>query len=193
MDNNLFKQRMLGAWLLDTYVRRTADNTLVYPLSSSATGSIVYTAEGYMSAQIMRHDRAAFLDESLYGGSDREVCEAARGYFAYGGRYELDAATSTIWHHVEVSLFPNWVGQVQVRMAMLEDETLHLASKSPSLFNGIMTTSHLVWRRPKQILRAKGRTSEAGSSDVTAVRLRASAEAGTRSSQDSLHRGGFGD
>lgn len=112
MDNNLFKQQIQGTWVLDTYVRRAADNTLVYPLSSAAKGTIIYAAEGYMSAQIMQQDRAALRGDSIYGGSDQEVCKAARGYFAYAGRYELDAATATIWHYVEVSLFPNWVGQV---------------------------------------------------------------------------------
>jgi hypothetical protein len=52
---------VLGAWELVSYTE--GDNhggPITYPLGPDALGLIMYTADGYMSAQIMRRDRPAF-------------------------------------------------------------------------------------------------------------------------------------
>ncbi len=51
----------------------------------------------------------------------------AAGYLAYAGSYTLDGMTVT--HHVEMSLFPNWIGTDQVRaIAILENGDLELST-----------------------------------------------------------------
>jgi Lipocalin-like domain len=49
---------IVGAWVLESYESCDIDRSNVhYPLGPDARGIIMYTANGYMSAQLMRSDR----------------------------------------------------------------------------------------------------------------------------------------
>jgi lipocalin-like protein len=52
-------------------------------------------------------------------------------------------------HHVELSLFPNWVGTDQQRFVELSQDTLIL-SASPLLFAGKQQVPRLVWERVRR-------------------------------------------
>ena len=47
----------------------------------------------------------------MTGGTDTRARAAFATFIAYGGRYEVTG--DTVAHHVETSLFPNWVGTRQ--------------------------------------------------------------------------------
>jgi len=49
-------------------------------------------------------------------------------------------------HHIEISLFPNWVGVDQVRSFSLEGDRLTL-STPPMLVEGVEQAGHLTWER----------------------------------------------
>jgi Lipocalin-like domain len=46
-----------------------------------------------------------------------------------------------------VSLFPNWLGQIQPRVVKVEGDRLHLSSATPIMSGGKRTMSYLSWRR----------------------------------------------
>lgn len=48
---------------------------------------------------------------------------------------------------MELSLFPNWIGQVQQRIARLDGDTLHLSTYQPMLARGREVIAHLRWKR----------------------------------------------
>jgi hypothetical protein len=78
---------IIGVWILESYERFDLDGSNVhYPLGSDARGTIVYTTNGYMSAQIMRADRPQFLTlrpnstsaearKSLHNNASRTTCK----------------------------------------------------------------------------------------------------------------------
>src|SRR4051812_3471506 len=106
----------------------------------------MYTADGYMSAQLMRRDRPAYDRAGTGGGSAEQMAAAASGYLCYSGPFELDEAAEVLRHHVDVSLLPNWVGGIQVRRAHLDGDTLTLSAEVTSR-RGASATHVLVWRR----------------------------------------------
>jgi len=54
------RANLIGAWTLQSYESSTIDGSHVtYPLGVDARGIIMYTLDGYMSAQLMRSDRTA--------------------------------------------------------------------------------------------------------------------------------------
>ena len=71
-----------------------------------------------------------------------EKAQAAETYVSYCGRYEFRG--DTVVHHVEHSLFPNWVGVEQERLIDLEGNRLTLSTR-PMLLGGIRRTAHLIW------------------------------------------------
>jgi hypothetical protein len=66
------------------------------------------------------------------------------GFVAYAGRYTFHG--DRVVHHVELSLFPNWVGTDQERSVERTEDRLTL-SASPLLLAGTKQVPRLVWER----------------------------------------------
>jgi hypothetical protein len=137
---------ILGAWLLASYTADAAGE-VSQPLGPDPQGIIMYTADGYMSAQLMRRDRPAYDRAITGGGTTEQMAAAASGYLCYSGPYRLDEAAEVLHHHVQVSLLPNWIGGIQVRNAKLAAGTLTLSAVVTSR-KGASSSHVLVWRRP---------------------------------------------
>lgn len=144
-DGVLRRDDILGTWQLVSWTAE-ADGEVSHPLGVDPAGTIVYTADGYMSAQLMRRDRPAYDRPLPTGGTTDQLAAAAIGYLAYSGPFTLDESTGIVHHHVEVSLVPNWVGGTQDRSARLDGATLVLSADTTSR-RGIISHSTLTWRR----------------------------------------------
>jgi hypothetical protein len=107
----------------------------------------MYTPDGYMSAQLQKSARSAFVGGDMYVGEPAEYVEAGRTYIAYSGRFFVDEESGTVSHEMAVSFFPNWTGQTQIRLIELKMDHLHLATDGPQLFNGKLRTAKLTWQR----------------------------------------------
>src|SRR5947199_10423315 len=105
------RDAVLGAWDLVSYtIEDSPSGNTTYPLGAAPVGLIMYTEDGYMSAQLMRSDRST----TAPSGSPGETAAAAEsafatGYLAYSGPFQVDEATGTLYHQVRVSLFPKWL------------------------------------------------------------------------------------
>jgi hypothetical protein len=110
-------------------------------------GIIMYTPDGYMSAQLMHPGRPKFASGDWFRGTDEEIKEEALGYIAYSGPFHTDEVKQTLTHSMFVSLFPNWLGQTQPRVVKIEGDVLRLSTAMPIMSGGKNVNSHLVWRR----------------------------------------------
>ncbi|MCF2528712.1 lipocalin-like domain-containing protein [Yinghuangia soli] len=119
-------ERIIGAWRLESYTVQGIDGEVRAPLGGDADGFIIYTADGHVSAQLMARSRPDYASGNWLGGTSEEHHTAAAGYLAYSGTYTVDEETQTVRHHIAVSLFPNWVGETQVRLVQQEDDGLVL-------------------------------------------------------------------
>lgn len=135
---------LVGTWRLISWENRTLDGEVSHPLGEDASGYIAYTEDGYVFVAIMRPARRSFAAGDLLSGSAAEKARAAETYVSYCGRYEFRG--ETVIHHVELSLFPNWVGVAQERLVTINGNRLTL-STSPLLLEGRQQTAHLVWER----------------------------------------------
>jgi Lipocalin-like domain len=140
------RAKLIGAWTLQSYQSTSVDGSgTMYPLGKDARGIIMYTPDGYMSAQIMRSERTPFDRNDPHLAHQDELAAAAGGYFNYAGPYTVD--DDVIAHHVELSLVPNWIGGIQYRKARLADSRLELSPPAPLLIRGELRNAKLVWRR----------------------------------------------
>jgi hypothetical protein len=115
-----------------------------YPFGKEAVGYIMYNEDGYIFVAITCPNRERFAAGDLLSGSTEEKAHAASTYVSYCGRYELQE--DRVIHHVDVSLFPNWVGVDQERLVELTANRLALSTR-PILLAGIQQTAHLIWER----------------------------------------------
>ena len=102
-------------------------------MGKDCKGIIVYSIDGYMSAQMQQPGQANFNSPDLNGGSTAELAEAARRYFGYTGPFYLDESGEEpiLKHHMSLSTFPNWLGNTQRRVMRFEDDTLILSPEAP--------------------------------------------------------------
>jgi len=134
-----FREQIIGAWTLLEYTRENKQGERYYPLGKDATGYLIYTPDGYMSAQLMAQGRPEYTLGDLHTGTPDEMAQAAHGYHAYSGRFEVDEANQTVYHHMEMSMIPNRIGQVQDRKIEMDGNEITISSS--------MTSSRIRWRR----------------------------------------------
>ncbi|MGD1217169.1 lipocalin-like domain-containing protein [Streptomyces krungchingensis] len=139
--------KLLGAWHLVSYTATSADGDVVQPLGPAPYGLILYTPEGYMSAQLGRGDRPPLESARLEDAATDELARAAIGYVAYGGPFDVTGPT-TVEHRVTTSLFPNWIGRAQARTVSFDGPLLRLGLATPTRLWGAERTAELTWSRP---------------------------------------------
>src|SRR5215216_2045648 len=144
MDMVYAPDALVGGWRLVSWENRAADGQITYPMGSDALGYLLYTADGRFSVTISRRGRAGFAAGDLLSGTTEEQARAVEGFVAYAGRYSFPG--DRVIHHVELSLFPNWVGSDQERWVELAENRLILRA-SPLLLAGQVQVPRLVWER----------------------------------------------
>ncbi|MGD8602391.1 MAG: lipocalin-like domain-containing protein [Gemmatimonadota bacterium] len=116
--------RFLGAWELVDWRATDGTGTVRFPYGESAQGQITYSADGRMSAHLMR--------------PPENPADAPPQHLSYWGTFSLQTAEGTVTHHVIGSSQANWIGSDQVRRFTFEgDDRLILA----------LGTNRLTWER----------------------------------------------
>ena len=131
------KDKFVGTWKLASW-NHIVDGIETPYLGLGATGLLIYTGDGHMSAQVMGAGRQAtgMAPEQVRrvvmnlhrSWTSRGVLKALRAivnywkgslsYVAYAGRYEIDG--DEVVHHVDLGLIPDWCGADQRRRFRFE-------------------------------------------------------------------------
>src|SRR5438046_2940246 len=119
-------ESLIGTWCLQSWESRSEDGRGTYPFWPDAVGYLAYTADGYMLGTIACRDRPPFVDPDLRSWSPVEKTAAVDTYLTYCGRYEVREGMAI--HHIELSLFPNWIGADHVRFFELEGDRLTITT-----------------------------------------------------------------
>ena len=141
MSEPSMRERLVGCWRLVEYRVTTAADEggkVVHPLGTTPLGTILYTPDGYMSAQLVRP------------GPYKDDQQPAAYAIAYSGPFDVDEQARTIAHHVQVSVIPSWLGTTQIRQVQFpEPGTLVLTASEqhPSRDGVLTTTTTITWSR----------------------------------------------
>ena len=136
----------LGTWRLVSYHTETLDGIRTFPLGDDVAGIAMYLPNGRVSIQFMRTNRPVFKSGDAWRGTLEEERAAFEGFFAYTGRYTIDAARSQVTHHIEVCSAPNYVGTDLVRTFSISGNRLTLRTPQRQLA-GQTSSSTLTWER----------------------------------------------
>lgn len=136
------EQYLIGTWELVDYKFSEAGNP--EPLGPNPKGFLMYTTDGFVSAQMMKQGRPSYQSGNLYLGSTEEMAEAAAGYLAYAGHFSItgfDKETNTfsLEHHMDVSMNPTWLGETQKRFATYKDGLLNIHAD--------VNDAQLIWKK----------------------------------------------
>lgn len=142
------RERLIGAWKLSSYQEIPVDGSEPFePLGHEPQGIIMYTPDGYMSAQLAKPGRPNFASGDWFDGTPEDYQTEATSYIAYTGPFHVDEDAETLTHSMFVSLFPNWTGQTQPRKVSIDGDVLHLGTASPIRSSGKTVNSVLTWHR----------------------------------------------
>lgn len=137
-----FKEQVTGTWELLEYTHEDKNGERYYPFGKDAIGYLIYTEDGYMSATLSTNDRSQMnytVTGDLHTGTEEEMAKAASTYHAYTGKYEVDEENQTVYHHMEMSLVPNRIGQIQDRVIQINGNEITITSAS--------TSSYIRWKK----------------------------------------------
>lgn len=112
---------LIGTWNLISYTEVRRDQEDGHPFGDEPEGYLIYSAEGYVSAHLMKPESS--IDQ-----------------IAYSGRFEVDEQHRTVTHIPSVALIPSWIGSNQVRLVELGGDRLTLRVAGE-------VVSRLEWRR----------------------------------------------
>ncbi|KAE8354942.1 Lipocalin-like domain-containing protein [Aspergillus coremiiformis] len=147
------QRELIGAWSLTSFVirTRTANGTKVHqPLGPTPSGSLVYSADGHVSAHLMKPGCPAF-NSFFHLASDEELIRAGRSFLGYSGAYslEMNEGQLLVKHHVDVSSFPNFLDKTVIRAVELRGDTLVLSPAETATWMGEPAESTLEWKKSK--------------------------------------------
>ena len=77
------RSEILGAWAYHAWRITYEDGRITEPFGADASGLLLYTADGFMSACIMAGDRKPFARPNPREATLRERADAFDGYFSY--------------------------------------------------------------------------------------------------------------
>ncbi len=123
----------------------SVDGTTTRPMGGDVEGLLTYTADGRMWATLQRKDREPLGTGTLAAATASQRAAAAAGFLSYAGRYSVDAGA--VVHSVEVSLFPDWVGDEQLRLIDWVDGDLVLSTPPERSHGGRTIVNRLRWTR----------------------------------------------
>lgn len=143
---------LLGSWLLLRWEIAYGDGRPpTLPYGADATGLILYTADGWMSACIGRTGRPRLSSDSVRSAPEAERLAAFESWFQYAGPFALRERSDgglEVVHRVTHALNPNMVGTEQVRRVEFGIEDTLTLSASDTVPGSTVARHHrLRWRR----------------------------------------------
>lgn len=138
-------KNIIGTWRLVSWIYKGQQGEDIHYFGKNASGLLMYDENGYMNAQLMKSGRTSFMSPSFDGSTPQEAFSAFNSYIAYYGRYR-EERPGEITHFVEGSLFPNWMGNKQVRYGKIENDLL-LLQTPPMHVAGNDIVFYITWER----------------------------------------------
>lgn len=137
------KEDVRGRWRVVSWEQVYDDGRIVHPMGEKLEGFLHYD-EDRVYILITAADRPPFRTGGQWNAANVEKASAYDTCLCYAGRYEV--LDEHIVHHVDVSLFPNWVGGSQRRRAELVDGRLTLSGRL-EVGTAEARTVRLTWER----------------------------------------------
>ena len=123
-QTKITKDQLVGAWSYTSIVVERPDGSKFEPWGSNLAGTLIFTANGRYSLQIIRSDLPKFAAKDRLKGTSEENQAVAKGVLSHFGTYTVNEAGGAFTLNVETSSFAgdNSTKQVRTVTAFKADE-----------------------------------------------------------------------
>ncbi len=115
-----------GVWRLQDWRQEYDDGRIKYPMGKNPLGLIAYL-DGRIYEIAHTSDRPNFVTGGQWDASVEERAMAYSTSMCYAGTYEL--VGDQVHHHVELSVYPNFVGKTLTRTVSWDGTTMTLSGR----------------------------------------------------------------
>lgn len=181
MMQDFDRKRLVGSWQLQRWFITYEDGSVTEPLGPGASGLLVYTPDGWMSAAMMAAGRPRLSRGNPRAAPDDERAAAFDTFFGYCCRWRI--VGQAVEHHVTISHNPALVGTVQTRKIQMRGRTLTLSAEE--IVPGGRRVHRLQWRpaQPQMPPRGTLRARAARAAGRKTVRKTAGSKSAARKTQ----------
>jgi hypothetical protein len=139
------KKHFIGKWSLKEWYYFIDNKKFQSPFGKEVQGSLLYTANGDMSAILQKKERNNFKYPNLIKGSLEEKKHAVETFISYMGKFKI--IENTVIHQVQHSLLPNWKNTALIREFKFSENNKILQLTTPPVKTSAnkMVTNCLVW------------------------------------------------
>jgi len=133
------ENQFVGAWgLVDFSFCDINGNVKFRPLGNKVGGLLIYTNDGFMSANLGSLERKPFKNNDYRFGKNEEIIEAYNNIISYSGEYQVNDNKKFILHKINMSMFPNWIGQNVKRYFRIGNYNEIIGKKLEGNFNNVL-------------------------------------------------------
>lgn len=125
MPLQLHASELQGVWIFQREINTTATGEVVDVPGPAYQGMLIYTPDGYVSANLMPKGRAWQVADATLEQLRQTVGQGSST--GYAGRYEVDTKAKTVTHIPLTSLDPADEGRRLVRNYLLDGNVLKLS------------------------------------------------------------------
>ncbi len=121
----------IGTWKLISWTNIDINGVKTYPCGRNPIGYLLYTEDGYMSAEVMdaeRHqsDNSSTVEPISGEGANQHRSGEVLTHLSYCGTYSYSIEKEIIIHSVKASSIANWVGKENRRHFNFNNGTLRI-------------------------------------------------------------------
>jgi hypothetical protein len=135
---------LIGSWSLESYTDTAEGAGAELPFGVNPIGLLIYTPDGFMSAQLMSLSRSPLRANDLNAKTESDSQQKSDAFIGYSGEYFFDEVTATVSHTPSVSFVPALIGQRLQRQVKLDGDRLTLTVTTPQI-RGNSIKSSLCW------------------------------------------------
>lgn len=137
----------IGSWELISFTETLKDGRSVEPMGHNPLGLLLYTEDGFVSAQLSSEDSGQRTPSSAHRSQPAaESCGTPNSYIGYSGTFTVNETLHEVVHYPTVAHDTKLLGSALRRTFVFDMDRLLLKASTPET-GELIVEAQLVWRR----------------------------------------------
>ncbi|KAF5616532.1 hypothetical protein F52700_12826 [Fusarium sp. NRRL 52700] len=129
------RNKLISSWSLissrtELYDSPDVEPSILYTIGKDAHRIIMFSPDGYVSTQLMRHGAIKWESNNLLDGTAEELADATRHFWSYAGTFDFEARGDETSIYISVDLCTKTLEKSDQSIAQLYQHQLLAEAKA---------------------------------------------------------------